>query len=135
MKDNGDFLLENVKPRCAPPELRERVLSAVAQELSTDIVPSWENRIGWLVAAAAVLGIVLNLWAVRTNERRLADLTGPHPAPQQVSEIVEIAESVTGRGTGGWVQQRLVKAWRSRSAPLPHRMPDWEQLINDLEIN
>jgi hypothetical protein len=96
MKDNGDFLLENVKPRCAPPELRERVLSAVAQELSTDIVPSWENRIGWLVAAAAVLGIVLNLWAVRTNERRLADLTGPHPAPQQVSEIVEIAESVTG---------------------------------------
>ena len=135
MKDDGESLLDNVTLRGAPPELRGRVLSAVAQELSIDIVPSWERRIGRLVAAAVVIGVVLNLWAVRTNDRRLAQLAGPRPVPKQVLEIVEIVESVTGSGTGGWVQQRLVKAWVSRPALSPQGMQDWMQRLNDLEYS
>ena len=133
MKEDGELLLDNVTLRGAPPELRGRVLSAVAQELSVDSIPAWERRIGRLVAAAVVIGVVLNLWAVQSTDRRLAQLAGPRPVPQQVLEIVEIVESVTGSGTGGWVQQRLVKAWLSRPALSPQDMPDWEQLLNDLE--
>lgn len=141
MKDEAESLFEEIRPREARPELRSRVLSAVSRELSKATVasvccaPSWERRIGTLSAVALVVGAALHLWAIHSTEQRLADLAGPRPVPRKVTEMVEIVESVTGPGTGGWVQQRMGKAWRPCSVPVPHQMPDWEQLINELEFN
>ena len=134
MRDDGELLFERLTPRPAPPALRERVLGAVAQELSSGSGPAWERRCGGLVAAAVLLGAMLNIWAVGTSERRLANLAGPRPVPQQVAEVVEIVDSVAGRETGKWVQQRLSNAWLARPAPAPLGMAGLQRLINDLEI-
>ncbi|MDB5389246.1 MAG: hypothetical protein JWM11_4892 [Planctomycetaceae bacterium] len=136
----AELLFHEIAPRNAAPELRSRVLSAVSQELSKGTAsgiraaPSWDRRIGTMAAATVVLAVLFHQWAIGTTEHNLAVLAGPRPVPRQESELVEIVESVTGRGTGDWVRQRLVKSRRSRPPAISHRMPDWERLFKDLEI-
>jgi hypothetical protein len=134
MKDDVERLFHDLTPRGAPPELRERVLKAVAQELSNDIVSPWERWTGGLVAAAVLLGVVLNVWVVKTSEHRLADLAGPHLPPKSVAEMVAIAQSVAGSHTAEWLQQQLSIAWSARPAPPAQGLPEFERLINDLGI-
>jgi hypothetical protein len=138
MNYEQESLLHHVTPRAAPAELRERVLNAVAWELSVPVVPRearWDSRVGGWVAAAVVLAFALNWWAIRSTERRLADLAGPRPVPSQVSDIVEIVESVTGDGAREWIQPRLMQAWRSSHTRGDRSIPNLSQLMNDLEIN
>lgn len=134
-----ESLLDRMAPRPVPSELRERVLNAVVRELAlTPKAPQrtrWERLIGCLVAAAVVLGFVFNWWAIYSTERRLAELAGPRPVPSQVSEIVEIVESVTGEEAREWVQPRLMQAWGSSHTRSDRPIPNFSQLMHDLEFN
>jgi hypothetical protein len=112
MNDDVERLLRQAAPRGAPPELRDRVLAAVADEL--DSAP----RFGWLlplaVAAAVLVSLAANVLVSDALDRRLAIVLGPIPVPKQAAEIAADIASVTDESTGRWAFERLA-ASRSRA--------------------
>lgn len=61
----------------------------------------WDVRIGAAVAVSLILGVVLNVWAIRSDDSRQARLYGPNPLPREICETVETAEHVAGPEIGG----------------------------------
>jgi hypothetical protein len=120
-------------PRRAEPELREQVLAAVGRGLSADLMSRWERRLGLAVAASILLAIVLNVWANKATDRRLARLYGPRPVPRQIAEIAQAVQSVTDVQTGRRIEQQLAAVWRSRQAELPYPRIDYSQILRELE--
>jgi hypothetical protein len=128
MSNDVERRLNGLTPRGVRPEVRERVLGAVARELdvgakesrssgiavlSAKTESTWLHRASVPVAAGLVLGIVLNVWASRTSERNLARLFGPAPISKEAMQIAKDVESVTDAETGDWVYRRLSAPRRS----------------------
>lgn len=111
MNDDLERLLRQATPRAAPPELRDRVLAAVAEELDS------ATRVGWLlplaVAAALLVSLATNVLVNDAVGRRLAVVLGPPPVPKQAAEIAAEIASITDAPTGRWAYARLA-ASRSR---------------------
>jgi hypothetical protein len=117
MNDDVEERLAKLTIRGTPPELRERVLAAVASELAHPSVKPlavsqptdspWLRRAAITVAASLLLGIGLNVWATKASEQRLARLFGPPPISQQAMEIAEDVEKITDAQTGQWVYRQL----------------------------
>jgi hypothetical protein len=126
--------LRRLTPRRAGPELREQVLAAVGRELSAHPVSRWERWLGLAVAASVLLGVVLNVWANKATDRRLARLYGPPPVPRQIAEVAEMVASVTDAETGRRLERQLAAMWRSREAELPYPPIDYSQLLRELEL-
>jgi len=139
MKDDTERLLESLTPRGAPAQLRDDVLGAVADELAATR-PSpvrrtrWDLRIGATVAVSLVLGVVLNIWAIRSDDARQARLYGPDPLPRQICETVEVAERVAGPECAELVRQRLVSAWQSRPRDDPRAIFRYHQQLMQLVL-
>ncbi|MHC4176791.1 MAG: hypothetical protein ACYSWU_04750 [Planctomycetota bacterium] len=125
--------LQRLTPRGSRPELREQVLAAVGRELSARPVSRWERRLGLAVAASILLGVVLNVWAVRSDRRSRARLYGPRPVPKRIADIAEGVESVTDAEIGQLVQQQLSAAWWSRPTPPPQSIGGPQQIFNEPE--
>jgi hypothetical protein len=135
---NGDEHVEQtlhrLMPRGAAPELREHVLAAVGRQLSADGLSRWERRLGLAVAASILLGIVLNVWANKATDRRLARLYGPRPVPRQITEVAEMVASVTDAETGRRLERQLAATWQSHEAPLPYPPIDYSQFLREFEL-
>jgi hypothetical protein len=135
---NGDEhveqMLHRLTPRGAAPELREQVLAAVGRELSAERPSRWQRRLGLAVAASILLGIVLNMWANKATDRRLARLYGPPPTPRQIAEVAEMVASVTDAQTGRRVRQQLSAAWWSRPTAPIQSICSSQQILEELEI-
>jgi hypothetical protein len=79
MDNDIERLLKDISPLGAPPELRPRVLAAVADELRcAPPLPSRRSyRPALLTAAALVASVALNLWVNDRIDRRLTVAFGP----------------------------------------------------------
>jgi hypothetical protein len=110
MNDDIERRLRQVTPRDAPPELRTRVLAAVAGQLQADTpLPSRRRpfRPAIAVAASLLASLALNYWINDTIEGRLAIVLGPPPISRRAAEIADEIASITDPETGRWVYERL----------------------------
>jgi hypothetical protein len=109
MNDDIERRLRRVKHVGAPPELRARVLAAVADHLRPATAASWHRPLGLAIAVAAsvLAGLALNYWVADTLDRRLAIVLGPPPACRQAAEIAAEIASITDHATGQWAYARL----------------------------
>jgi len=119
MSTDPESVLGRLHPRGAAPELRERVLGAVARQLAPRPGAARLWRWAAAVAAGLLLGVGLNVWAIRTTDARLARLYGPPVVPQPIVAAAEAVESVTDAETARWVQQRLLAAHQERLRSVP----------------
>jgi hypothetical protein len=112
MNDDIERMLRQVRPRAASPELRHRVLAAVAFELGADAsLPSrLRRRPGLAVAAAVIASLALNYWVNDSLDRRLAIAFGPSPVDRQTAEIAADIASITDTYTAEWAYRRLAAA-------------------------
>jgi hypothetical protein len=139
MKDKTEQILESLTPRGARAELRDVVLDAVAEELATPgLSPArrarWDLRIGAAVAVSLILGVVLNVWAIRSDDARQARIYGPSRLPRDVLDTVETAQSVAGPECAKLVQQRLVSAWEARRRDDPLAIFRYRQQLLQLVL-
>jgi hypothetical protein len=109
MNDDIERRLSQSTPRGAPPELRARVLDAVAAELpSAEPASSGQPlRLAIAIAASVLAGLWLNVWVTDRLDRRLAVVLGPPPVRRQAAEIAADVASITDPSTGRWVYQCL----------------------------
>jgi hypothetical protein len=119
MSTDPESVLGRLHPRSAPPELRERVLDTVARQLASRPGAARLWRSAAAVAAALLLGVSLNVWALRTTDARLARLYGPPAIPQPIAAVAEAVESVTDAETARWALQRLLAVHQERLRSLP----------------
>jgi hypothetical protein len=136
MNDDIERRLRRVTPRGAPPELRARVLAALAAELpSGDPAASRRTfRPALAVAAALLASLGLNFWVNDRLDRRLAVVLGPPPVHRQAAEIAADVASVTDPATGRWVYQRLA-ASRPREEDARQYAIRLRQMIQQLTAN
>jgi len=106
-------LLQSATPRGAPPELRDRVLAAVADELDSSARPGRSLHPALAVAAAVVVSLASNVLVSDAVDRRLAIVLGPIPVQKQAAEIADDISSITDAPSGRWAYERLT-AGRSR---------------------
>jgi hypothetical protein len=120
-------LLRQVTPGKLPPELRQRVLAAVEEELSATCPAALQSRrthprrgtyAGLAVAASLLASLFLNHVVNTTVERRLAAVLGPQPIPRQAAEIASEIALLTDSRTGKWAFERLA-AGRGRDDDAP----------------
>jgi len=83
MNDDIEELLSRLTPCGAGPDLRPRVMAAVADELQAAPYSPWLRRAAMAVAASLLVAIALNVWVSQAADRRLAQLIGPPPATSQ----------------------------------------------------
>ncbi len=119
MNPDIETLLKNVPPHNAPPDLRGRVLRAVEVELGRAPIPrAWlsrsDVRAAFCVSAALLVGVLLNAWAVRSDEARQARLCGVRPLPRAMRDAIEMAESAAGPTGKEFVRRQAVAAWQAR---------------------
>jgi len=108
--DDLEQLLGRLTPRGVRPELRPRVLAAVASQWEAEAASPWLRRSALAVAASLLLGIAMNVWASRAAERRLAQLFGPPPVSKQAMELAKAVEEITDAKTAQWVYQQFAAA-------------------------
>ena len=140
MKNDIEHILESLTPCRAPAELGNEVLGAVADELvRTRPTPvrraRWDVRVGAAIAVSLILGVVLNVWAIRSDDARQARLYGPEPLPRQICETVETAERVAGVECAEMVRQRLVSAWQSQPREDPLAVFRYRQQLMQLVLS
>jgi hypothetical protein len=111
MIDDIEHRLRQVRTRGAPPELRPRVLAAVAEQLrpATPLPSRRPFRPALAVAAALLASLGLNFWVNDRLDRRLAIVFGPPPLHRQAAGIAADVASITDPTTGQWVYDRLVR--------------------------
>ena len=144
MNDGVEQRLAQLTRRGIPPELRSRVLNAVAAELDADAervrgatkpvsVLSTMRRHMLGVAALLLVGVGLNLWVNRTLDRRLAAVFGPPPVRKLATDIAADVASVTDRRTGQWIYRRLAEGQPTH--PAAHEYPArLDQAIRKLTV-
>ncbi len=129
-------ILRQATPRGADAALRGRVLAAVGcGEAVGPAVPagsippseepagtagptSWE-RVYWpAVAAAILLGVLLNYWIAVEGKERLARIMGPPAVSKQAADVAADIAAITDEATGRWAYERLAA---SRRPPDPFR--------------
>jgi hypothetical protein len=138
MSEDIERRLRQLTPIGAPPELRARVLVAVADELRTQPVPPApllrSLRPAFAIAAGVLAGLGLNLWVNDRLDRRLAIVLGPPPVRRQAAEIADDVASITDPATGRWIYQRL-----AASRPDPDETRRYaarlRRLIRELTLN
>jgi hypothetical protein len=110
--DDIERRLRQLTPRGAPPELRPRVLAAVAGQLHPAVRPSSRRSLHSAVAlvAGVLASLALNVWVNHTLDRRLALVLGPQPPRRQAAEIAADVASITDSSTGQWTYEHLAAA-------------------------
>lgn len=139
MKDDIERILESLTPRGAAAGMRDEVLGAVAEELAATVrLPKhgtrWDIRVGAAVAVSLILGVVLNVWAIRSDDARQARLYGPKPLPRAICETVETARHVAGPECAELVRRRLVSAWQARRRDDPLAVFRYHQQLMQLVL-
>jgi hypothetical protein len=137
MNEDVERQLRQVTPRGAPPELRSRVLAAVADQLRLATpLPSRRRpfRPALAVAASLVVSLALNYWVNDTIDRRLAIVLGPPPVPKQAAEIADEIAAITDPATGRWAYEQLA-ASRPRDDDARQYAVRLQQMIQQLTVD
>jgi len=134
MNDDIERRLRQVTPRGAPPELRPRVLAAVAGELNAATPSRRTHRLALAVAAAVLAGLAVNSWVNDTIDRRLAIVLGPAPVHKQAAEIAADVASITDPSTGRWVYERLTAGRPHDDDARPYAVR-LQQMIQQLTVD
>jgi hypothetical protein len=137
MNDDVERVLNDLTPREAPVELRGRVLQAVAAELvvpqrSPRLLARRDVRAALAVAAALFVGVMLNVWAIRSDDARQARLHGARPLPREIHETVQMAQRAAGPACAELVRRQLVAVWQSRRRSQPPDMVRYQQQLRQL---
>ncbi len=134
MSDEIEGRLRQVTPRGAPPELRPRVLAAVADAFDSVAPPRRSRGPGLAVAAALLFSLALNVLVTATLDRRLAVVLGPPLVSRQAAEIAADIASVTDPATGRWAYERLA-AGRPRGDDARQYVLRLRQMIRQLTVD
>jgi hypothetical protein len=136
MNDDIEHRLRQVRTRGAAPELRTRVLAAVAEQLQPVApLPSRRSFSPALAVAVALLASLgLNFWVNDRLDRRLAIVLGPPPVRKQAAEIAADVASITDSATGQWVYDRLAADRPERDAAR-HYAVRLQQMIRQLTLD
>jgi hypothetical protein len=126
-------LLGRLSPRGVPPELRPRVLAAVASRLQTRPETFWRRRFALAAAASILVGIGLNVWACKASDLRMARLFGPSPLSKQALDLVNTVEKATDAQTGQWVLRQITARLPSDDAFTKYDAVV-KKLIHELQI-
>ena len=142
MNEDIESVLKQLTPRGAAPEVRARVLDAVAEcladapdSLKRNEVKPRSRWVRWLpvgVAAASLLGVALNGWAARSGTTRLAAIYGPTPEPRYLTELVETIVSVTDAQTGERVRQQFASIERRRAMTLDEVARHYQTMLDTI---
>jgi hypothetical protein len=116
MNDEIERLLSQATPKGAPPELRARVLAAVADELNS-ARPRWRIPPFLAAAAAVLIALISNYLVSEAVDRRLAAALGPIPVRRQAAEIAADVAMITDPTTGRWAYDRLTESPRRDDEP------------------
>ena len=124
MNDDVEWILNGLMPRGAAAELRDRVLRAVAAELvapqrSPPLLARRDVRAALAMAALLLVGVLLNVWVIRSDDARQARLYGAGPLPRAIHETVQMAQHAAGPACAELIRQQLVAAWQSRRRSAP----------------
>lgn len=135
MSDELERLLSQITPRGAPPELRPRVLEAVAEELDSRRRRGNRPALALAgVAAALVLSLALNYQVSRASERRLTRILGPIPASKRALELANDIAAITDAETGRWAYERLAPK-REAVQAIPEHAKELRRLIHELTLD
>lgn len=137
MNDDVERILSNLTPRGAPPDLRGRVLRAVAAELAVNrrappLLTRLDVRAALAVAAALFLGVLLNIWIIYTDDASQARLCGNRPLPREIRETVQMAEQAAGLAGAEFVRRQLVAAWQARHRTQPLDLEPYRQQLRQV---
>ncbi len=129
MNQDIERLLDELTPRGPAPELRARVLDAVANVLADAPTPTRRRfRVGpgMGVAAALLAGLMMNYLANASVDRRLKAALGPPPVPRQAAEIAAEITVLTDSRTGRWAFEQLTasRSDSSEAQPYPVRLQE-----------
>jgi hypothetical protein len=108
MKDESDNLLDRVRPRRSPDELRSEILSLVEQELRSGPVTERRPRLLKTVLLGIVAAVALNAWVTHRNDAKLAKLYGREQLPAAIQNLGQIIESATDAQTARWCTRFLI---------------------------
>ena len=139
MNQDIERLLDELTPRGPAPELRTRVLDAVAKVLADAPTPTRRRfRVGpgMGVAAALLAGLMMNYLANASVDRRLKAALGPPPVPRQAAEIAAEITALTDSRTGRWAFEQLTasRSDSSEAQPYPVRLQELiREVTGDLE--
>jgi hypothetical protein len=136
MNDDIESRLRQATLRGAPPELRPRILAAVAGELrSATPRPSRRQfRPAIAVAASLLTALALNYWVNTTIDRRLTIVFGPPPVQRQAAEIAAEIASITDDATGQWAYEKLA-ASRPRDDDVRQYPVQLQRMIQELTVD
>jgi hypothetical protein len=139
MNDDLERSLRNLTARGAPAHLRAEVLEAVADELAvtrpeTTRRAAWDFRIGMAVAASLIMGVVLNVWAIRSDDSRRARLYGPDPLPRDIRETLETVEHIAGPECEKLLRRRLISARQFGPRQKLHAIRQYQQQLMQLAL-
>ena len=136
MSDDLERRLRQVTPPGAPPELRHRVLAAVADELNFTHRSRRPLRrvLALAVAAAVLVSLALNSVVSGSIDRRLAVVLGPRPVRRDAAEIAAEIASVTDAPTGQWAYERLAADQSSSDDALRYAV-QLQQMIRQLTVD
>ena len=105
-------ILRQATPRGADAAIRPRILAAVARQVGAPARFRWE-RIYWpAVAAAILLGVLLNYWVAVQGTARLARIMGPPAVSKQAADLAADIAAITDEATGRWAYDRLAASRR-----------------------
>ncbi len=137
MNNDIEHVLQRLTPRGVGGDVRRRVLDAMQVELRSDAPSPWLRRCALATAAAIFVGIILNVWASKASERRLAQLFGPPPISRRAMEIAKDVEQLTNRQTGQWVYQQLTAGSANHDTPAVYAkyLATVNRLIKELETS
>ena len=127
MDDNMERLLSELTPSGVRPELRPRVLEAVASELLKETQSRWLRLAALATAASILLGIGMNVWVSKASEQRMAELFGPPPVSKQAMDLAEAVAKITDAQTGQWVYRQM-----TASRPTGDGLAKYHEILNEL---
>ena len=129
MRLEPEEFLKRLKPRGADPQLRERIRERLEHALAPPPTPPFqgvennERKRGWtnwpwrmvgMLAAGFVAAMLLNVWAVYSDDARFVRISGPPLISREIREIVRAVQKVAGEEVARDVERRLVAAERSK---------------------
>ncbi|MBN1587999.1 MAG: hypothetical protein JW888_00625 [Pirellulales bacterium] len=154
MNDDVEKLLSDLGPRGAPPELRDQTLKRVADALAGEATSgataglsssaenpfeqpargarrrtAWDSRLAWGVAAALLLGVVLNVAVFRIGDARLAAYDPSEPEPLSISQIAT-AIAQGDDGFDHWENRLLAARWSRRAQPSENAFRRYQDILN-----
>lgn len=120
----------------APSALRDRVLSAVNNELARGRRRRGDRLLTAAAGISILLGVAANIWVAREHEQRLAGFFGPAAPPRPIAQWTETVAAVTGAAQAKQLEsQLLVMQRRPRPTTTWQNIEAIDRLLQELALD